>query len=140
MKRALSALTAMSLSLLLATPAFAQTATILVENRSNADVAFRAGSGFQGSVPRPLPQALAPGEAGHAEVVSGFPATQAGGFRYWRGGGECDFGFLRMRDGFNGPWGYPQARANATGRGLSCRAEVLDASGGGDFSIRFIVE
>lgn len=120
--------------------ASAQTASLFVENRSGAEVAFRAGSGFQGTVPQPLPQALAAGEAGHTEVQAGFRATQGGGFRYWRGGGECDFGFLRMRDGFSGPWGYPQTRANASGRGLSCRAEVLEFSTGGDFSIRFIVE
>jgi hypothetical protein len=124
----------------LAASAIAQEASILVENRSDVVVVYRAASGFQGSVRQPLPQEIGPGETGLGEVRAGFPATQGGGFRYSRGGGECDFGFLRMRDGSRGPWGYPQTRANATGRGLSCRAEVLDASSGGDFSIRFIVE
>ena len=118
----------------------AQTASILVENRSSAVLAYRAGSGFQGSVPQPLPAEIGPGETGRGDVRAGFPATQGGGFRYWSGAGECDFGFLRMRDGLSGPWGYPQTRAKVTGRGFSCRAEVLDASSGGDFSIRFIVE
>lgn len=121
-------------------PAIAQEASILVENRSSAALAYRAGSGFQGSAPQPLPVEIGPGQTGRGEVRAGFPATQGGGFRYWSGEGECDFGFLRIRDGFSGPWGYPQTRAKATGPGLSCRAEVSEASSGGDFSIRFIVE
>ncbi len=121
-------------------PAVAQEALIFVENRSDAALAYRAASGFQGSVPRPLPQEIAPGETGLGEVQAGFPATQGGGFRYGRGAVECDFGFLRMRDGSRGPWGYPQTRARVTGPGLRCRSEVLEFSTGGDFTIRFIVE
>jgi hypothetical protein len=132
--------TFLSSLLTLGAPAVAQDAMILVENRSGVVVVYRPASGFQGSVRQPFPQEIRPGETGRGEVQAGFPATQGGGFRYSRGGGECDFGFLRMRDGIQGPWGYPQTRAKATGRGLSCRAEVLDASSGGDFSIRFIVE
>jgi len=124
----------------LGVPGVAQEASILVENRSDAGLVFRAASGFQGSVPQPLPQEIAPGESGHGVVRAGFPATQGGGFRYGRGAVECEFGFLRMRDGFSGPWGYPQTRARATGPGLICRAEVLEFSIRGDFSIRFIVE
>jgi hypothetical protein len=121
-------------------PALAQEASIFVENRSDAMLVYRAASGFQGSVPRPLPEQIAPGETGLGEVRAGFPATQGGGFRYGRGAAECDFGFLRMREGSRGPWGYPQTRARATGPGLTCRAEVLEFATGGDFSIRFIVE
>lgn len=121
-------------------PAVAQEASIFVENRSDAVLVYRAASGFQGSVPRPLPEQIAPGETGRGEVRAGFPATQGGGFRYGRGSVECDFGFLRMRDGSSGPWGYPQTRARATGPGLTCRAEVVAFATGGDFGIRFIVE
>ena len=125
---------------LLGAPASAQEASILVENRSHAVVVYRAASGFQGSVVQPLPAEIGPGETARGEIRAGFPATQGGGFRYGQGAVECDFGFLRVRDGFSGPWGYPQTRAEASGRGLSCRAEVREFSTGGDFSIRFIVE
>ncbi|HSP23644.1 MAG TPA: hypothetical protein VLQ65_00575 [Saliniramus sp.] len=124
----------------LGAPASAQEASILVETRSDAVVVYRAASGFQGSVGRALPQEIGPGETARGAVRAGFPATQGGGFRYGHGSMECDFGFLRMRDGFSGPWGYPQTRARATGPGLSCRAEVVGVSTGGDFIIRFIVE
>jgi hypothetical protein len=131
-----------SLILLLASSAsaLAQEAALLVENRSGVALVFRAGSGFQGSLARPLPQEIAPGETGRGLVRAGFPATQGGGFRYVAGAAECDFGFLRMREGVGGPWGHPQTRARASDRGLSCRAEVAEFFAGGDFTIRFIVE
>lgn len=140
MRRVSSASIAFALLLGSIAPSMAQTATILVENRSAAPIIYRAASGYQGSVPRPLPFEIRPGQIGHGEILAGFPATQGGGFRYGDGSAECDFGFLRMRDGFSGPWGYPQTRARAVGIGLSCRAEVIDFSRGGDFSIRVIVE
>jgi hypothetical protein len=142
--RAMKLLRAVSLGLTLSlawlAPAIAQTAAIEVENRTGATVTYRAASGYQGSLPRPLPLEIGAGEIGHGEIRAGFPATQGGGFRYSNGRAECDFGLLRMRDGFSGPWGYPQTRARATGPGLSCRAQVIDFSTGGDFTIRFIVE
>jgi hypothetical protein len=121
-------------------PAIAQEASLIVENRSGAALAFRAASGFQGSLAQPLPREIGPGETGRGLLRAGFPATQGGGFRYHAGAAECDFGFLRMRESLSGPWGYPQIRARANGGGLSCRAEVVDFSTGGDFTIRFIVE
>ncbi len=120
--------------------ASAQTASVLVENASDSAIDFRAESGFQGRLQRPLPEVIPPGETGRGEVQAGFPTSQGGGFRYGRGVAECAFGFLRLRDPATGSWMHPQMRARPTEARINCRSLLVDFSSGGDFTIRFIVE
>lgn len=135
---------AAALALLAAMPgvgsAVAGEITLNVENRREAPVEFRAGSGFQGRLDAAMPRTIAAGATVVRRLRTAFPNSQGGGFRYADGAGrECDFGMLRLRDP-GGPWQMPVLRAQASHTGIGCRAELGEIGPGGDFGIRFIVE
>lgn len=134
---------ALALCLLIrADAAFAQpVARVAIENATAGPMRLSPGADLIGTAVPALPAEIAPGSrVGPFSIASPFPSAAGGRFAYADAQGRrCAVIISRTRTTLSGSFSWPNAAANAD-RGLACRAEILEATPDGGFSVLIRLE